>query len=191
MTNTNHCSCCICKRNNEYNNLISVEAQIDFLNSLTTIDKLRVIVYESSFTHVDELIEMQNISKVIDMKKLLYFIKASFQMIDCDELHFFADVSDTHITELCALYAKYVMFQINMLDDYFDAHDDEQKESNFKILSYMLDTHAVFILENILQSDEQKHNFVNVLINCYFIYKDEFHKYVSNETIKKFIEFHN
>jgi len=190
MTNKNHCSCCICKRNLEYKNLQSIEAQIDFLNSLTTIDKLRVIVYDFTFTHVDELCEMQNISKVIDMKKLLYFIKASFEMIDC-ELHFFADVSDTHITELCALYAKYVMFQINMLDDYFDAHDDEQKESNFKILSYMLDTHAVFILENILQSDEQKHKFVNVLINCYFIYKNEFHKYVSNKTIKKFIEFHN
>jgi len=55
----------------------------------------------------------------------------------------------------------------------------------------MLDTHAVFILENILQNDEQKKTFVNVLINCYFIYKDEFHKYVSNETIKTLVDFHN
>ena len=191
MTTTKHCSCCLCIRNKDYCNLKSVEEQINFLNALTTIEKLQVIVYDSSFTHVDELCEMINISKTIDMKKLLYHIKARFDMIDCDELHFFTDVADKHITELCALYAQYVLFQVNMLDDYFDTHDDEQKESNFKILSYMLDTHAVFILENILQNDEQKKTFVNVLINCYFIYKDEFHKYVSNETIKTLVDFHN
>lgn len=189
-----HCSCCNCKRNLEYKNLPSVEAQIDFLNALTTLDKLRVIINDYTFAHVDELLTA---TKVLDMKKLLYFIKASFDMIDCAELHFFTDVSDKHITELCQLFAEYVIFQLHMFDDYCDSksldtiNDFTAEHDNFDALLYMFDTHAAFILENILQFDEQKIFFVNKLINRYFIYKDEFHKYVSNDTIKKFIEFHN
>jgi hypothetical protein len=136
-------------------------------------------------------------TKVLDMKKLLLHIIARFEMIDCDELHFFTDIPDIHITEFCQLFAEYVMFQLHMFDDYCDSksldtiNDFTAEHDNFDALLYMFDTHAAFILENILQFDEQKIFFVNKLINRYFIYKDEFHKYVSNETIKTFVEFHN
>lgn len=212
-----HCSCCNCKRNLEYKNLPSVEAQIDFLNALTTLDKLRVIVNDYTFAHVDELLTA---TKVLDMKKLLIYLKASFALprnivyepdatvkyslqtdvktlVNADELNFFTDVPDKHITELCQLFAEYVMFQLHMFDDYCDSksldtiNDFTAEHDNFDALLYMFDTHAAFILENILQFDEQKIFFVNKLIKRYFIYKDEFHKYVSNDTIKTLVDFHN
>ena len=191
MTTTKHCSCCLCIRNEEYQNLNSVEEQIEFLNKLTTVDKLRVIVHDSTYTHVDELLTDV---KVIDMKKLLLYVKSCFEMKDCDELHFFTDISDKHIDEICQLIAKYIIFQIDILDDYFDLHIENavnQNDLNLAILAYMFKDECEFILTFILQTKEQKERYVNVLIDRHFIYQDCFHPYVTNETIKKFIEFHN
>ena len=194
-----HCDCCNCKRNEEYQNLNSVEEQIEFLNKLTTVDKLRVIVHDSTYTHVDELLTDV---KVLDMKKLLFYVKSCFEMKDCDELHFFTDISDKHIDEICQLIAKYIIFQIDILDDYFDLHYDNQQqvieteaqnqnELNLQILSYMFQNECEFILKFILHTKEQKERYVNVLIERHFIYHDCFHPYVTSETIKKLIDFHH
>lgn len=98
--------------------------------------------------------------------------------------------------------AKYIIFQIDILDDYFDTHAEvqdkheatgrlTQNELNLQILSYMFQNECEFILRCILQTKAQKERYVNVLIDRYFIYQNCFHPYVTNETIKKFVEFHN
>lgn len=188
-----HCTCCRCQHNTKYQQLNSVEEQIAFLNSLSTLDRLLVIVNDTTYTHVDELLTEQ--TKVLDMKKLLYHIKARYEMQDCDNLHTFTDIADEHINEIAQLIAKYIIFQIDILDDYFDMHNENesanQNDLNLQILSYMFQNECEFILNFILNTKEQKERYVNVLIDRYYIYNDCFHPYVTNETIKKFVEFHN
>ena len=188
MNKQQHCLCCICKRNAEYQQLNSVDEQILFLNNLTTLDRLRVVVDDSSFTHVDELLTD---TKVIDMKKLLYHIKARFNMTDCDDLHTFTDITDKHIADICELLSKYIIFQIDILDDYFDLHTENANEQNFETLKYMFSDECEFILNTILLTNEQKENYVNTIMRRYFIYKEYFKQYVTSETIKHFVEFHN
>ena len=162
--NKRHCTCCICIRNDEYKNLLSGETQMEFLNKLITVERLRVIVYDASFEHINDLLDT---TKVLDMKKLLHFIQASFELQDCDALHYFPDVSDKHLTELCNMYSQYVMFQINMLTETelsASIEEDEVKEKNLQVLSYMFQDNIKFILDVILQTDEDKRKYVNVLI---------------------------
>jgi hypothetical protein len=193
-----HCNCCRCQNNTKYQQLNSVEEQISFLNTLSTIDRLLVIVNDTTYTHIDELLTE---TKVLDMKKLLYHIKARYEMQDCDNLHTFTDIADEHINEIAQLIAKYIIFQIDILDDYFDLHYDNQQQAlevearnqnelNLAILAYMFQEECEFILNCILQTKEQKENYVNILINRYYIYKDCFHAYVTNDTIKTLVEFH-
>jgi hypothetical protein len=188
-----HCLCCNCLRLAEYEALKSPEEQIAFLNNLTTLDRLRLIVADTTYSHVDELLDY---TKVLDMKKLLYHIKARFQMQDCDEMHTFSDIADKHIEEICALIAKYIIFQIDILDDYFDqlyCYSDkspDQNELNFEILKYMFADECEFILNTILQTQEQKENYVNTLMRRHYIYYDFFRPYVIDETIFHFMNFH-
>jgi hypothetical protein len=186
-----HCMCCNCVRLYRYEALNSQDEQIAFLLNLNTLDRLQLIVNDKSFTYVDELLTE---TKVIDMKKLLYHIKARFNMTDCDDLHTFTDIADKHIDEICKLIAKYIIFQIDILDDYFDLHVEnavKQNEQNFEILKYMFADECEFILNSILQTNEQKENYVNTLMRRYFIYQDCFKQYVSSETIKHFVDFHH
>ena len=186
-----HCSCCYCVRLAQYQALDSVDTQIAFLQGLSTLDRLRVVVDDSSYSHVDELLTAE---KVIDMKKLFFHIKARYAMEDCDALHFFDDIADKHIDDVAALLAKYVIFQIDILDDYFELHVDNaenQNELNFEILKYMFSDECEFILNHILQTQEQKENYVNTLMRRYYIYHDCFRTYVTNETIQHFVSFHH
>jgi hypothetical protein len=48
-----------------------------------------------------------------------------------------------------------------------------------------------FILNHILQTQEQKENYVNTLMKRYYIYHDCFGPYVTNETIQHFVSFHH
>lgn len=179
-----HCMCCNCKLLQQYIAQTSTEEQITFLLNLNTLDRLQLIVNDETFTYVDELIDFASSNvKVIDMKKLLYHIKARFSMIDCDDLHTFTDIADKHINDFCSLLAYYIMFQIDMLVEL----TDEQ----FETLKYMFSDECEFILNFILQTDEQKEKYVNTLMRKHFIYKDCFKQYVTNETIKHFVDFHN
>lgn len=185
-----HCDCCRCQNNTKYQQLDSVEEQVAFLNSLSTLDRLLVIVNDTTYTHVDELLEQ---TKVLDMKKLLYHIKARYekQVVSFT----FTDIDDEHIDEIAQLIAKYIIFQIDILDDFFDLHTENesanQNDLNLQILAYMFLNECEFILNFILNTKEQKERYVNVLIDRHFIYHDCFHSYVTNETIKKLVEFHN
>jgi hypothetical protein len=182
-----HCQCCNCKQLAQYEALDDSE-QVSFLNSLSTIDKLRVVVNESSYILVDEL--LINV-KVLDMKKLLYHIKARLEMKDCENLHTFTDISDNHIQEIIKLISMYVTFQIDILDDFFESHTEQQNQINLKTLSYMFIDESVFILNNILQTDEQKERYVNVLALRHYIYHDCFRPFVTSDTIKQLVDFHN
>ena len=194
---TNHCHCCNCVRLAQYEQLKSKDEQISYLLSLSTVDRLRLVVADTTFTYVDELLVEH---KAIDMKQLFFHIKARFSMQDCADLHTFTDISDKQISELVALFAAYVIFQIDILDDYFDLHFENQQESlehenqnalNFETLKYMFSDECEFILSHILQTQEQKENYVNTLMRRYYIYYDYFKQYVTNETIRHFIDFHN
>ena len=123
-----HCTCCRCQHNIKYQQLNSVEEQVEFLNSLSTLDRLLVIVNDTTYTHVDELLTEQ--TKVLDMKKLLYHIKARYEMQDCENLHTFTDIADEHIAEIAQLIAKYIIFQIDILDDYFDRRSQRRNRRN-------------------------------------------------------------
>jgi hypothetical protein len=65
---------------------------------------LRVVVDDSSYSHVDELLTAE---KVLDMKKLFFHIKARYAMEDCDALHFLTTLQSKHIDDVAALLAKY------------------------------------------------------------------------------------
>jgi len=185
-----HCMCCNCKLLQQYQQLNSVDEQITFLFNLNTLDRLQLIVNDKSFTYIDELLELKT---VIDMKKLLYHIKARFAMIDCDDLHTFTDIADKHIKDFCSLIADYIIFQIDV--DCRSANQNNQHQTlvelNFEIIKYMFDDECEFILSHILQTQEQKEKYVNTLMRRHFIYKDCFKQYVTNETIRHFIDFHH
>ena len=192
---TDNCVCLDCKQNRHYDTLQSDEEQIEFLNALSTVEKLRVITYDKSYRHIDELLDT---TKVIDMKKLLYHIK-SRASIDMTGEDYFTDISECHLKEVIILFSKYVQYQIDILRDCADEQDDELKEANFAKLSYMFSDEVDFILLFVLTLSEtneyyektslRKH-FVNTLMNVYYTYTDKFLPYVESETIKKFVEFH-
>ena len=184
----NHCLCCNCVRLTQLHSLKSQKEQIDFLLNLNTLDRLRLIVNDSTYIFVDELLITP---MVIDMKKLLFHIKSRFAHEDCVELHFFTDIDDKHITEICGLLAQYIIFQIDDIDDYFDIQETDQNKMIFETLKYMVSDECEFILNFILTTEEQKENYVNTLMRRYFVYYDFFRPYVTRETIKHFVEFHH